>query len=289
MSGIFWRLLLVLLVLTAASEVHAQRRLLQPEDLFRVERVGTIAWSTDNSRAAVEIHRPSRWLDRSIPTADIAVVDPASASLRIVSPSLPDIVGFYRPVWSPDNRRLLFLSVSSEAIVKPWIWTVDGGPAMLLSGIELHESLADPPVGMWSDAEHAIFMVRDSAYPNEGPLYSAILRGRNIADQRARARDGVEPAVSVFDSRDPAARTTTTDGTTRQSRIVSVNVRSQVATTIASGPLHRPTLSPDGRTLTYRRENPPFLSAPVATFFGPTASRRRSVRRRELGQRSSLC
>ena len=265
------RLLLVLVMSATANELHAQRRFLQPEDLFRLERVGTIAWSPDWSRAAVEIHRPTRWLDSSIPTADIAVVDVASATLRVISSSSAEIVGFFRPVWSPDNRRLLFLSVDSNAVVRPWLWTVDAGPPTRFTGLELHDGLADPPVGMWSDAEHVVFMTRDAARPNEGPLYSRIQRARNVADQWARARDGREPAVSVFDSHGAASGSTMADGTTRQSRIVSVDARTQMVTTIATGALHRPTLSLDGRTLTYRTENPPFPLASVASFFGPKA------------------
>jgi hypothetical protein len=43
MSVTLWRLLLVIIASAATLEMHAQERLLQPEDLFRVERVGTIA------------------------------------------------------------------------------------------------------------------------------------------------------------------------------------------------------------------------------------------------------
>lgn len=56
-----------------------------------------------------------------------------------------------------------------------------------------------------------------------------------------------------------------------QRRIVSVDVRTQAVTTIATGALHRPMLSADGRTLTYRRENPEAPLARVANFFGPDA------------------
>lgn len=38
------------------------------------------------------------------------------------------------------------------------------------------------------------------ARPNDGPLYFAIQRGRNVADLWARVRDGKEAVVSVLDS-----------------------------------------------------------------------------------------
>ena len=271
MSRRLRRLLLVLLVPATASEVHAQKRLLQPEDLFRVERVGTIALSPDQSRAAVEIHRPSRWLDRSIPTADIAVLDVASATLRVISPSLSNIVGCFRPAWSPDNRRLLFLSVDSNAVVRPWLWTVDGGPPTLLDGLELHDSLADPPVGMWSDAEHAVFMVRDSASPNDGPLYSAIHRARNVADQWARTRRRTR-------SRRVRARLSRRDRRYHDGCWNDASIANRLCRRAHSSchddrnrgatPTHA---FPRRSDPSYRRENPPFPAAPVATFFGPNA------------------
>ena len=56
-----------------------------------------------------------------------------------------------------------------------------------------------------------------------------------------------------------------------QRRIVVVHVGTQSITAIASGPLHRPRLSSDGRTLTYWRESPPITHMPATSFFGPNA------------------
>ena len=242
---------------------------MQPEDLFRAERVGVISWVLDRSRAAVELRRSDRWLDRSIPTGPIVVVDAAAGTLRPISPASREFVGFFGPAWSPDSRRLLFFSVDTNAVVRPWVWTVDAGPPTLLRGLLLQAALADPPVAMWSDPEHAVLLVRDSTRPNDGPFYFKILRGRNVADGWVRAREGRVAAVSVLDSRglDAAA-----EGSSNAPRIVSVNVRTQAITTLVQGWVHRPLLSPDGRTLTYRRENPPFAVARVATFFGPDAT-----------------
>jgi dienelactone hydrolase len=268
------RALLALLGLSAFAadaDLCAQARLMRPADLFEFERVGLIAWSPDRSHVAVEIHRRSGLLDRSVPTADIAVLDVASGTLRTVSPSLPDVVGFFSPAWSPDTRRLVFLSVDRDASVRAWLWSADVGAPTVLTDLELHAGLADPPVAAWHDSDHVVFMVRDPNRPNDGPLYSAIHRGRNVADQWTRVRGGAAPVVSVLDSWGAAVGTSTGAENTPQRRIVSVDVRTHAVTTIASGALHRPTLSGDGRTLTYWRENPSFSMARVATFFVPDA------------------
>lgn len=155
-------------VFTAPTELSAQTRLMRPADLFAFERIGIIAWTPDRSRAAVEIHRPSDWLDRGVPSADIAVLDVQTGRLRTVSPSRSsrsDIVGFFRPAWSPDNRRLVFLSVDRDARVRAWLWTAGAGAPRLLTNLELHAGLADPPVAVWRDADHVVFMTRDPARP----------------------------------------------------------------------------------------------------------------------------
>ena len=237
---------------------------MQPEDLFRVERVGAASFSPDGSRATVESHRPGRWLDQNIPTAALDLIDVASAALRRISPSSPAYVGFFGAAWSPTGGRLLFLSLDTNAVVRPWLWTVGARAPVQLGGLRLSDGLADPPVALWSDGDHAIFRIREPGHPDDGRLYLRILRGRNVVDAWRRASEGKVAAVTVFDSRGP-------DTASAPSRIVSVDVRTGAITTLARGAVHRPTLSPDGRTLTYRSESPVFPVARVETFFGPDA------------------
>jgi dipeptidyl aminopeptidase/acylaminoacyl peptidase len=261
---------LPILLLVAVGSAQAQRRTMRPDDLFRLERVGPIVWTPDRSHAAVEMRRTDRWLDSGIPTAMMAVVDTATGTLRTISPASAAYVGFFGAAWSPDSRRLLFLSVDTNAAVRPWLWTLGGGPPVLLPGLDLQDAPSDPAVALWSDAEHALFLVRDTALPREGQLYSRIQRGRNVADQWARARAG-GAAVTVYDSRPQPTENATTDGAAGESRIVSINLRTRTVATVASGRLHRARLSADGHTLSYWREQPPVTSARVATFFGPDA------------------
>jgi len=94
-----------LATLSAHADLRAQPRLLQPADLFELERIGRIAWSPARTRAAIEIHRPSRWLDPSIPAAEIAVLDVESGALSLYG----TFYGQYRygDAGSPQRAQVL--------------------------------------------------------------------------------------------------------------------------------------------------------------------------------------
>jgi dipeptidyl aminopeptidase/acylaminoacyl peptidase len=251
-------------LLCAATEARGQTRLLQPEDLFRVERIGAIAWTPARERAAIEIRRPGRWLDGSIPTSDIGVLDVASGALRVVSPSSRAYVGFFGASWSPNGKRLLFLSLDTNAVIRPWLWNVGTNAATALRGLRVRDGTADPAVVLWSDADHAVVLTSDSTRPNDGPMYVRIQRGRNAAQAWRRDRTGHEAAVTVVDSRGP-------DTATAAAQLVSVDVRTGAAVTLTRGAILRPRVSADGRTISYRIRDSAFAVAPASRFFGPDA------------------
>ena len=237
-----------LCILVAAwPALSAQTRVMRPDDLFRVERVAAIAWSPDGARAAVQITRPERWLGASPPAGSMSVVDVAAATLRRVSVEGAAFVGFFGASWSPSGRALAFFSVDTNAVVRPWIWRVDGKAPTMLRGLQLHDDLADAPTIAWSDDTHLVLLVRDTTQRNAGMLYVRILRDRNAADEQRRALAGNVAAVTVIDSHDSV-------GTAPRSRLVSVHVRTNAIATLAEGALHHPTLSVDRRTITYRQE-----------------------------------
>jgi dipeptidyl aminopeptidase/acylaminoacyl peptidase len=247
-----------LCVLVAGSHaLSAQSRVMRPDDLFRVERVAAIAWSSDGTRAAVEITRPGRWLGASPPTGGVNVVDVALATIRRVSVDGRGFVGFFGAAWSPNSRALAFFSVDTNAVVRPWIWRVDSKAPVMLRGLQLHDDLADTPTIAWSDDAHLVLLVRDTTQRNAGPLYVRILRDRNAADEQRRALAGNVAAVTIIDSHDSVA-------TAPRSRLVSVDVRTNVITTLAEGALHHATLSVDRRTISYRRETPGATVRPSA-------------------------
>lgn len=243
------------------------KRMMNPADLFRIERVGAVAWSPDWSRAAVEIHRPGDFLDFGT-TADIAVIDARTGRFTMLTHSSP-VIGFFQAVWSPDSRRLMMLSVDSGAVVRPWLWTAGDSEPVLLGGMQLRDGTSDPPFAAWSDNDHLLLMVRDSTLPNDGPQYARTQRGRNVADRWLRVRDPGQAVVDVYESR--ATSDATVVKNSSRSRIVSVDLRSHEISVLAEGPVHRPSVSRDGRTVTYRQEGVRLSSAPASLFFGPDA------------------
>jgi dienelactone hydrolase len=241
---------------------------MRPDDLFRFARIGAIAWSPDGARAAVEIHQPSPWLTPRIPTAQIAIVDAASARLRVITPASRDIIGFFGPSWSPDNRQLVFFSVDAEAVVHAWLWSGGRAAPRRLEGVVVADGLLDPPRALWTDSEHVVLRLRDPRERPDGPLYFSIQRGRNVADDWQRARSSGEAVVSVFDARGGHAAP---DAPKALTRLASIDVRTGASVTLATGAIHAPRLSADRRILAYREETPAVQAAAVASFFGPDA------------------
>ena len=84
------------------------------------------------------------------------VVDAASGALRRVSVDGAAFVGFFGASWSPSGRALAFFSVDSNAVVRPWIWNVDGKAPVMLRALQLHDDIADRSTIAWSDDTHLV-------------------------------------------------------------------------------------------------------------------------------------
>jgi dipeptidyl aminopeptidase/acylaminoacyl peptidase len=232
-----------------------QPRLFQPEDLFRIRQVGATRWSPDGRYVTIEFSRPGRSLG-TVPTSEIQLLDVRTRMLRPLSPASPEYLGFFNAVWSPNGQRLAFLSVDGNAVVRSWLWNVGDKAPTLVRDLDIRVGLNDPPI-VWINNDRALLLAWDVGAEKSGSLYMDILRGRNAADQWKRAIDGRLPAVSAVQSGGRVGEPPT-------ARLVALDVRTKAQTTLARGPIHRVTVSPDQRFIAFLREVP---GQPVASYF----------------------
>src|SRR5262245_21564788 len=256
-SGFF---LMAVLMLSLPGNAQQAKRLFQPEDLFRVWQVGAIAWSPDGRYAAIEILRPSRTLDRTVPTGEIRLLDARTRTLRTLSSNAGAYLGFFNAVWSPNGRRLAFLSVDAKAVVRPWIWTLGTETPRLLNGLDARIGLGDSPL-VWAGKDRLAVQAWDIGAEKGGLLYFLILRGRNVADGWRRAIEGRLPTVSTLESggeMNPA---------TPSARLVLTDLRTGARRTLVRGNIHRLSVSADERLIGFLREKP---GQPVSSYFAFT-------------------
>jgi dipeptidyl aminopeptidase/acylaminoacyl peptidase len=249
------------LMIGAASVSSAQAvRALRPADLFSIEQIGATAWSPDGEKVSVEFLRSDRSLSADIPSANLRVLDVRTGAWRTIATRTALYAGFLGALWSPDGTKLLFLSVDSNAVVRPWIWAGGTTPARAINGVQLSDGLGNAAKGIWSDDSHVVFLERDSAAVNSGPMYSQLLTNRNGADRWRVAHTGATASVAVMQSRGA-------DSVTSPRRLVSVDIRTGAIRELAVGDLRHPSLSVDRKTLIYWRQRPAFRAAIDTTMF----------------------
>jgi dipeptidyl aminopeptidase/acylaminoacyl peptidase len=253
-----------LLVIDLAASQTPTARTFRPADLFRVTRVGAIAWSPGAQYATIELTRPAPLLD-TIPNNDLALLDLKARTLRPLSPSSASYLGFFNALWSPDGQRLAFLSVDAEAVVRLWIWTAGAASPVEQRGIDVRTRPGDPPMA-WIDGTRLAIVEWVDGAEKSGPLYFGILRGRNVADRWKVAADGRESTASILESgRAPATAVANT-------QIITLDVSTGARRTLARGRLHRLSVSPDGCCVSFLRQNPGLPGQPVASYFERAAT-----------------
>ena len=255
--GIF--VALVSLTVNATGQTATTARPFAPEDLFRLRGVGAVAWSPNGFFATIEFSKDSRWLD-GVPTNDLSILDVKTRSLRPLTSKSSAYLGFFNAVWSPDSRRVAFLSIDRNADVRVWVWTVGTPAPTMLPTIDARVGSNDPPIS-WTDGDRLAIMAWEQGAVRSGPLYTRVLRGRNVATNWTRAIEGKLASVSVVES--GAATELRAPGV----QLLTVDLRSGLRKTLARGRLHALSVSPDGCCVSFLRQDPGVPGQPVASYF----------------------
>jgi hypothetical protein len=136
---------------------------------------------------------------RCRPANDIVLLDVRTRVLRALSSGSTRYLGFFGAVWSPDSRRVAFLSVEADATVRLWMWRVGTAAAAVVQDIDVRIGPADPSIA-WIDGDRIAVTMWEAGAEKSGPLYYRILRGRNVSDAWSRGADGRTAAVTVLES-----------------------------------------------------------------------------------------
>ena len=254
----------LLISATTPFVLHSQQispqRHFSPEDLFRVRQIHAVAWAADGSHAAIELKNPKLALGSDVRN-EIALLDVKTQSIRILSSSAASYVGFFDPKWSADGRRLAFLSVDQNAVIRPWIWTVGTAAPAMLPGLDVCAGNFGEEAMAWIDHDKIAFLAWESGAKKSGDVYNEVLLGPNAAEEWKRARDGRFASVSVLESGSQNKREESS------TRLVMVNAETKATRTLAHGRLHNVRASTDGRYLKFNREEPGIPGQPVPTYF----------------------
>lgn len=239
----------------ASIFVTAQTRTFRPDDMFQLRRVGGTAWAPNGSYATIEFTKLSRWLD-SVPANDLSVLEVKTRTLRSLNPKSTAYVGFFNAVWSPDSRRVAFLSIDRNAVVRAWVWTVGTAVASVVPNVEPRIGFNDPPIA-WVDGDRLAVMSWEPGAVRSGLYHVRILRGRNVATAWQQAFDGKTASVSVLES--PTKQETDSPGV----ELLTVDLRTGSRKSLARGRIHSLSVAPDGCCINFSRNN----REPVAAYF----------------------
>jgi dipeptidyl aminopeptidase/acylaminoacyl peptidase len=248
--------ILIVLMLSSFDLAAQGTRLFRPDDMFQLRRIGATAWSADGRYATIEFSKPSRWLE-GVPSNDISLLDIRTRSLRQLSPRSIAYLGFFNAAWSPDSKRVAFLSVDRNAVMRVWIWTVGTPAPSLLPNVEARAGANDPPFA-WIDGDRLAIMTWEPNAERSGSIDTRVLRGRNAATRWKEAFEGKVASVSVLDS------VAVPQSDSPCVELLSVDLRTGLRKRLARGRIHTLSVDRDGCCVRFSRQK---AGASVASYF----------------------
>lgn len=134
------------------SDVTAEQRPITPEDIWKVERPSSPVMSPDGQRAIIGLTRYSMDTDRG--TTSLKMLDLSDGSLTPFTN--PREGSDSSPIWSPDGKKVAFISRRGASSNQIFLMRTDGGEP---------QQLTDLPIGVsapkWMpDGERIVFMAQ---------------------------------------------------------------------------------------------------------------------------------
>lgn len=223
---------------------------LRIDDLLAIESIVDVVMSPDGNLAAVTIQR-ARTLGvetygrdhADMERMDIWVLSRHGAPQNVTL-GARDGSSHWRPVWSPDSRRLAMLSTRGGDNVRLYVWDKDQRILRRISdrGVRLDAMFNEegPPMA-WVGASELLCALLPAG---ERPFQFAVSPIRRFAlnDAWTRTERGAAPSVSVLEG-----GVEVPEGARPQGQLALFDVRSRMSHTIVEGNVRTVTLSPDAR------------------------------------------
>mgnify|MGYP001765378394 CR=1 FL=1 len=182
--------ILAALAAPSAGAAEGARRPMAIDDLWSFEQVGRPVLSPDGGLAVFPVAVPS--LDRNESNSDLWIVptDGGGPPRRLTWNEGPD----GSPAWSPDGRRIAFVSKRKEENAQLYVLSLDGGEAERIT--DLPTAVADP---RWHpDGKRILFVA--STWPDVNDDFDALRKRQQERDvDKVRAQITENRALRYWD------------------------------------------------------------------------------------------